>query len=268
MGALRFSRTPFVPAPLPIAVPVQQPAAEAQEPPIVSDALWAGLAPLTLDEATLLVQNLPQANAAYARHFDFADADLMIGTAVARHYNDLELFTNPSWTQNKIYVIDGPDVAKLMAKYSIDSMVPAEGEAQDGKPYHMLALIIGQGHLTMVMDRSNFRYKYAEDHGKSSNTIIVTSNAVQWTIHAPRDLMVSGLKCAHWLVDPVIQEITQISPTQARVHTDWGDKDISVSPIVLNDKKSLKISKKKAAAKMDSTSPQSVPVLILPPLPY
>jgi len=265
-GTARFAPSAFAPVPLPIAVPVQQPAAAAQEPPVIPDTLWAGLAPLNQNEAALLFQNLPQANPADARRLDLADADLMIAQAVSRKYNVLELFTNPSWTQNKIYFVDGPDVAALMAKYGIDSMVPAEGKAQDGKPYHMLALVIGQGRLAMLMDRSNFRYKYMEDHGRDSNTIIVTSNIVRWTIHAPGDLMVSGLKCAHFLVNPTIEEIAQISPSQARVQTDWGDKTISISPIVLNnDKKNGKTSGKKASAQTPPSPAQYIPILILPP---
>ncbi len=235
-ASLRFHSLPMAPAPAPAAAPVQRMAA-AQEPPIVPDTLWTSLTPLNQHETDLLYEALPQANSALARRLSLAAADLMVGQAVAEGYNALELFTNPSWTENKIYFVDGPDVAAIMSKYALDSMVPAEGVSQDGKPYHMLGLIIGQGHMTMLMDRSDFRYTYAEDHGHSSNVLIVTSNVVRWTIHGPGDLQVSGLKCAHWLVDPTIMEINQISPSQARVHTDWGDKIISVSPIVLNVKK-------------------------------
>ncbi|MDE1976316.1 MAG: hypothetical protein KGI84_03530 [Elusimicrobia bacterium] len=260
---LRFAPMPPARLPVPTAALVQQ-AAAAQEPPIVPDTLWAGLAPLTQDETALLYKALPQANPAQARRLSLAAAVLMVGQAVAKRYNTLELFTNPSWTENQLYFVDGPDVAQIMAKYAVDSMVPAEGIAQDGKPFHMLALIIGQGHLIMLMDRSNFRYTYAEDHGQSSNVVIVTSNVVRWTIHGPGDLQVSGLKCAHWLVDPTILEITQISPSQARVHTDWGDKVISISPIILNDKKNAKNPANQAASEGVKPIPNAN-VPLLPP---
>ncbi|MHB2025045.1 MAG: hypothetical protein ACYCPQ_00195 [Elusimicrobiota bacterium] len=234
-------------------VPTITAQAPEQELPIIPSTLWASLAPPDQNASALLSSQLPQINPSDVRTLTFEDADAIFSLAAARQETILELFTNPSWTGKNIYYVNGPDVAAIMSKYSTGSLVPAEGTDTAGTPYHMLAMVIGGGKLFMVMDRNDFHYR---NPAFPSNTFIAKS-LVAWTIAAPGKLDISGITVVHFLVNPTIESVTQISPTQARVDTNWGSKNVTIHSI------SIQSAKLRAQAEPPQTLAQ-IPTLSLP----
>lgn len=224
MGALLGERLSLSSFPAPDAPP----AVDAPLPPSPVPAdLWSALPPLDAPAAAWVASRIPGADVSSIRVIGPADADAIFAGAVARGMTPLEFFSDPGFRGPGRFYLPGSLIADLFARYEVRVLTPAAGTTTDGHPFAMQALIIGAGRIDALYDTDDFKF----DNPLFPDYTYKMSSRVTETISGPGDLAIEGVWVRAGLVTPRLQRIVQISPTEARVETNYGDRTKPVSKI-------------------------------------
>jgi hypothetical protein len=220
-----------LPAPTPVAPPavVSVPAGPASA--VVPAGLWASLDAPDAATGQWLAGRVPGLDASSVRVLTFAAADALFSAAVARNLTPLDFFTDPAFRAQGVFYLPQETVAALFARYEMHAITPASGTTTDDKPFVMEALLVGNGRIDMLYDQDDFSFRNAVlDNDRYTLAARVTER-----IEGPGDLTLEGVAVKYGILKPIIRRITKISPTEARVDTNFGSRNRPVLPIRRRD---------------------------------
>jgi hypothetical protein len=135
---------------------------------------------------------------------------------------------------------DGPrmfyvprDVLERVGRKYETGALPVSGTTKDGKPFHMDAIVAGEGSVHFLYDLQDFSYMDGKDEVKISN-----AGDVAYQIKGPADVLIKGFKgcgclsifcgCAD------IQRMTKIPGNKMHVETSSGQQTESLTAVRLN----------------------------------
>lgn len=157
---------------------------------------------------------------------DVADAVMKQGAAAGVTYVDL--LSDAFFLKPEIYFVPSETLAVLDRRYIAGSL-QVSGTAEDGRSFQMLGLVVGQGKVHILYDRS-FSYK---DDGKRFK--VEGGARVSATIAGRGDLALEGLST--WgaaIVCPWarMQRITKESAFRVKVVTNCGTRSgLEIKPV-------------------------------------
>ncbi len=228
--ALKFS-------PLPVPVKINRTSDE-----IVPAALWHSLKAPDETSLEIIEASFPQWNTASIREVPLKAADTMIAKGIKRHMSALDFFTNPSWRTARSYYFSQETLSKVMAKYNLHALVPADGQSIDGLPFHIQMALIGNGEIILFMDQDGFNFTnpdYASFQYNGHPFTFGADRVIIQKIIGPGDLKISGLRVnvtVNALIRPSlpIVEARKISPSLQYVQTSLGGGNAPLFPMEKN----------------------------------
>jgi hypothetical protein len=191
------------------------------------------LPPTDSRTAAWLASRIPGLNTAALKTVPGEPVDAVLARAAAARASYLDIFTDPGLGHGKpaLYYLSQDVLGRLNRKW-VSGTLPVNGTAKDGQPFNMQALVVGNGSVYILYDRSQFSFK--EDGHEFK---ITDSGRVAVSVLGAADVGVSGVKgcgckgpfcgCAD------IQRITKTGPTSVRVKTSRGDQNSSLDLIHL-----------------------------------
>lgn len=228
--ALKFS-------PLPVPVKANQTSDR-----IVPPGLWNSLK--TPDEISLetIQASFPQWNTTLIHEVPLKTAEAMVAEGIKRHMSALDFFTNPAWQGPHSYYFSQETLSKVMAKYNLHALVPADGQSLDGLPFHMQMALIGNGQVILFMDQDGFNFTnpdYASFKYNGHPFTFGADRVIVQKIIGPGDLKISGLRVnvtVNSLIHPSlpIVEARKISPSLQYVQTSLGGGNAPLFPMEKN----------------------------------
>ena len=214
-----------------IPVPRSEPASAAQAlPPVASvvpAGLWATLAAPNAETLAWLSSRIPGLKAGSVRVLPLEAADAMFAAAVAQNESPLDFFTDAGFRGDAVFYLAQADIQTIFKRYEIHVLTSPSGNAKDGKPYAMQALVLGGGRVDALYDRDQFDFDNPlfPDH-----TYKIASRVTQ-RINGPGDVAVEGVWVHAGLFTPQIQRVVKLSATEGRVETSLGSRTKPVTVI-------------------------------------
>jgi hypothetical protein len=219
-----------LPAPPPAAIaPAQDAAAPipAPEEPVVPAGLWASLAAPDAATQQWLTARVPGLDAGSVRVLTFEAGDALFSAAMARGQTPLDFFTDAGFRTPGVFYIPQATVAALFGRYETRAMTPASGTTTDGHPFVMQALLVGNSRIDALYDQDKFSF----NNDILDNDRYTLAGRVTERIQGPGDVTIEGVLLKYGILNPVIQRITKLSPTEARVETNYGSRTRPALPI-------------------------------------
>jgi|GEM_PF-6294857 len=133
------------------------------------------------DAATLafLRARIPGLPAESVRAVPASVIDEALSNAAARAATFMDLLTDPALRGAGVYYASPEALQRAHDKYVIGILPPA-GNAKDGRPFHMVAAVGGQGRLNFLYDRTD-----AFEFDEAGHTFKIVGGRVSGVITAP-----------------------------------------------------------------------------------
>ncbi len=186
--------------------------------PLVPPRLWP-----SLPRASQAVPGVPPAR---VHELTLKAAEQVLGRAVKRGASALDIFTDPGFQTDRLFYLSGDTAQKVFAKYDLHVLTMAAGNAKDGKPFHLQAVLMGAGKIVMLYDRSSFSFKNPDFKGHTFRS----EGTVTQTIEGPGALKVEGLS-VDMMLHPKIRRFVKIDAKTVRVETSMGAQQKDVAPV-------------------------------------
>lgn len=178
-----------------------------------------------------LASRIPGLNTAALRAVPLDPVDAILSRAAAAQASYLDIFTDAGLGRGKpaLYYLSQDVLASLEKKWVSGSM-PATGTAKDGRPFHMQALVAGNGAVYILYDLDQFSFKDGKIEFK-----ITDSGRVAVTVLGAGDVGMKGVSacgckgpfcgCAE------LQRMTKIAPDKVKVKTSRGDQTADLKAV-------------------------------------
>ena len=196
------------------------------EEPLIPFELWDGLKAPDAEALETLASRIPGLDVRQVREMTFATVDPIVAEAARRGYSALEVFTDEGLKGPQVYYLSEELVKRVFTRYDIRTITMDEGVDEDGRPFHLQALLMGAGGLELLYDRDEFTYEnpWFNDHK------YIGSGRVTERILGPADMAIDGVRVA-MIFHPRIERFVKVSPTEVKVETNWGSRVKPLDPI-------------------------------------
>lgn len=196
-------------------------------PPLFPESLWLGLGPAPDAALRRIAKRIPGLDLSRVRELPLGPACDVLDQAAGRGLSGLDLFTDEGLRGPRAFYLSSATLQGLFARYDLRVLTPYSGRSLDGRDFHMLYLVAGQGRVEIVYDQDRFPFESPAFPGYR----YISDDRVYDTIEGPGRLTVGGLLVDFGLIKVRLTRLVKLDAATMRVETDRGARVLPVTPL-------------------------------------